>query len=100
MVGMGADAVCCSPRKLCITSPPPQVGARLLRFYCEWALVTENRFILEVIQVGTSLVFPVRPPLSNLCVPLSLPHEGNPKRDELVAKIRAMATEEAAILLA
>ena len=44
-----------------------------------------------------SLVFPVRPLLSSLCVPFSLPHEGNPKRDALMAKIRAMVTKGAVI---
>ncbi len=99
MVGVGVDAVRHSPRKLCVTSPPPQVGARLLWFYHEWASVTENRFVLEVVRVGASLVFPVRPPLSNLCVPFSLPPEGNPKRDALMAEIRAMVAKGAVIPL-
>ncbi len=55
MVGVGT--VRHSPREMCVTSPLPQVGARLLQFYREWALVMENQFILEVIPAGASLVF-------------------------------------------
>ena len=40
---------------MCITSPLPQVVARLLQFYREWALVTENWFILELIAVLLAL---------------------------------------------
>ena len=62
--------------------------------------MTENQFILEVIWAGASLVFPVWPPLSNLCVPFSLPHKGNPERDVLTAEIRAMVPKGAVIPLA
>ena len=58
MVGVGANVMRRGPRTLCVTSPPPQVGARLLRFYHDWASVLENWFVLEVIRVGASLVFP------------------------------------------
>ena len=85
-MGVGVGTVRHSPREMCFTSPPPQVGARLLQFYHKWALVTENWFVLKVIWVGASLVFPVQPPLSDSCVPFSLHHEGNPKRDALMAK--------------
>ncbi len=86
VVGIGVDAVHHSPSEKHVSSPLPQVGPRLLQFYCEWALVTENGFVLEVIHVGASLVFPTQPPLSDSCVPFSLHHEGNPKRDALMAK--------------
>ncbi len=88
-----------SPREMCITSPLPKVGARLLQFYHEWALVTENWLVLEVIWVWAFLVFPIWPWLSNSCVPFSLPHEGNLKRDALMAKIWAMVAKGAVIPL-
>ncbi len=99
MVGVGMDAMRHSPRTLCVTSPPPQVGARLLRFSHEWASVMENRFVLEVFRAGASLVFPVWSPLSSSCMPFSLPHEGSPKRDALLAEIRAMVAKGAVIPL-
>ena len=99
MVGVGMGTVHHSPREMGVTTPPPQVGVRLLQFYHKWALVTENRFILEVIRVRASLVFLIWPPLSSLCVPFLLPHKGNPKRDALMAEIWAMVTEEAVIPL-
>ena len=99
MVGVGSDAVRCSPRELCVTSPLPQVGARLLQFYHKWASVMENWFLLEVIWVGASVVFPVWPLLSSLYIPFSLPHEGNLKRDKLMAKVWAMVAKGAVIPL-
>ena len=57
VVGMCVRAVRHSPREMCITSPPPQVRARLLQFYHEWVAVVENQFVLEVVQVRASLVF-------------------------------------------
>ncbi len=99
MVGVDVGTVRRSPRKLCVTSPPPQVGARLLQFYREWVSVSENRFVLEVVRVGASLVFPVRPPLSNSCVPFSLPPEGSLKRDALMAEIQIMVAQGAVVLL-
>ena len=97
MAGMGADAVHCSSREMCVRWG--RDSCSLLQFYHEWALVTENRFILEVIWVRASLVFPIRPPLSNLCIPFLLPHEGNPKKYALMAKIWAMVNKGAVIPL-
>ena len=65
----------------------------------QMAIGDAELFILEVIQVGASLVFPIQPPLSSSSVPFSLPHEGNPKRDWLMAKIQAMVTKGVVILL-
>ena len=99
MVDVGVVVVPRSTRELCITSPPPQVGVRLLQFHHEWASVLENQFVLEVIRVGASLVFPVRPLLSSSCIPFSLPHEGNLKRDVLMTRTQAMVTKGVVILL-
>ena len=42
-VGEVADELL-SPRSLCIISPPPVVGVRLLLLYHEWETITENHF--------------------------------------------------------
>ncbi len=94
-----AVAVAVSPRAVSVTSPPPTVGARLLLFHQEWVTITENRFVLEIVRIGASLVFHVQPPLSAGFIPFSLPREGSPKRDALFAEIRALVTKGAVVPL-
>ena len=43
--------------------------------------------------------FPIRPPLLSMYMPFLLPHEGNPKRDVLMAEIQAMVAKGAVIPL-
>ena len=75
--------------------------ARLLWFGREWALLMEDQFILEVVVVEASLVFPVRPPLSNLCISFFFlaPSSGQSKGDALIAEIQAMVTKGAVMPL-
>ena len=67
-----------SPRMTSVTSPHPLMGVRFLEYCQKWASMMENQFVLKVIWVWTSLGFPVQHPLSNTCVPFSLPYEENP----------------------
>ena len=69
----------------------------MLGFSHEWEKITENRFILEIIQQGLNLSFLVQPPLSASFLPFSLPREGNPKRVALFEEIEAMVQKEAVI---
>ena len=61
--------------------------------------VTEKQSILEVILVGFSLVFPIWLSLSTFSRPYLLHHEGNLKRDALIAEIRVMVAKRAVIPL-
>ncbi len=97
VVDLGEGVIPHNPREMSATSPPIQVGRDL--FYHEWKSVMENLFILEMIWVVASLTFPVWPLLSVLCVPISLPHKGNPKRDAPMAEFQVMVAKGAVVSL-
>ena len=71
MVVMGMGVVL-SSRMTCITSPPPKLGVRLLKYHQEWVSIMEIWFILEVIRVRASLIFIIWPRLPHTCIPFSL----------------------------
>ncbi len=65
--------------------------ARLLPYHQERTTITENQFILKVVQVKASLVWP---PVSNGYIPFSLSLKGNLKKKALFAEIWAMVTND------
>ena len=77
-----------SPRGTCAT---PVVGARFLNFLSEWESITPNRFVLEIVGRGLSLVFQKMPPLSSVFLPFSLPPSGSEKRMALLGEIEKTA---------
>ena len=97
-MGVGVGPVHHSPRDICVSSPPPQVGPRLLQCYHEWALVMENQFVLEVACVRAFLVSHSASAVK-FVRSLFSPSRGHSKREALMAEIQAMVTKGAVIPL-